>query len=162
MISMAVRAFHNLKSIVLMFLERGHTQNENDSVHSAIERSKKGITINHPYQWVSLILGACKSLPYTVKEMEQEEVLNFETELDGSYNLLINGSVTVPVPSKNKKNVKNVPIKWREIRAVCFERESPFELLYKYDLVVPWRVASIGKEMKNASFNNYVLQILTD
>ena len=37
--------------------------------------------------------------------MEQEEVLNFETELDGSYNLLINGSVTVPVPSQNKKNV---------------------------------------------------------
>ena len=113
MISMAVRAFHNLKSIVLMFLERGDT----------IERSKKGITINHPQQWVSLIQGACKSLPYIVKEMEQGEVLNVESELDGSYNLLINGSVTVPVPSENKKNVKNVPIKWREIRAVCFERE---------------------------------------
>ena len=40
MMSLAVRKFKNLKSIELVFLEKGHTQNESDSIHSTIEKRK--------------------------------------------------------------------------------------------------------------------------
>ena len=47
-LSLLVRVFQSIKSVTLMFLEGGHTQNENDSIHSAVEKSKKGTTVNHP------------------------------------------------------------------------------------------------------------------
>ena len=40
MISLAVRKFKNIRSIQLVFLEREHMQNENDLIHSTIEKSK--------------------------------------------------------------------------------------------------------------------------
>ena len=36
----------------LFILERGHTHNENDSKHSAIEQNKNGVSIYHPSQWI--------------------------------------------------------------------------------------------------------------
>ena len=81
--SLAVRKFKNLKSIQLVFLERGHMQNENDSIHSTIEKSKKGITIFHPCQWVTLVQWACKTRPYIAETMDTDDFLYFETSLDG-------------------------------------------------------------------------------
>ena len=37
------------------FLERGHTENENDSVHSVISRAAKNIPILTPKQWAALL-----------------------------------------------------------------------------------------------------------
>ena len=85
---LAVRKFKNLKSIQLVFLERGHTQDENDSIHSTIEKSEKGIRIFHPFQWVTLVQGACKISPYIVETMDTDDFLSFET-LDGEYAILI-------------------------------------------------------------------------
>ena len=76
MMSLAVRKFKNIKSIQLVFLERGHTQNENNLIHSNIEKSKKGITIFHPFQWVTLVQGACKTRPYIVETTLRETVYN--------------------------------------------------------------------------------------
>ena len=58
-----VLQFQNIQSMKLFFLNCGHMQNENDSIHSVIERNKKGVSIYHPYQWITLIEGACKSKP---------------------------------------------------------------------------------------------------
>lgn len=55
MMSLVNQKFKNIKSIHLSFLERGHTQNENDSVHSFIQGRKKCVSIYHPYQWTILI-----------------------------------------------------------------------------------------------------------
>ena len=37
-----------LKEIQLILLEKGHTQNTNDSMHSTIEQAKQGINIFYP------------------------------------------------------------------------------------------------------------------
>ena len=79
MISVAVRKCKKLNSVTLIFLERGHTQNENDTIHAAIERNKKGLTINHPFQCLTLIESACKKSPLIVKAMECEDFFNFIT-----------------------------------------------------------------------------------
>ena len=60
---MVVLQFQDIQSMKLFFLDHGHMQNENDSIHSVIERNKKGVSIYHPYQWITLIEGACKSKP---------------------------------------------------------------------------------------------------
>ena len=150
MLSLLVRIFQNIKSVTLMFLERGHTQNKNDIIHSTVEQSQKGMTINHPWQWLTLITGACKSKPYIVHEMEQDDFNNFETSMDGAYNVLINSTVRRAEPS-NGKPEEGIPIKWKEIRAVSFESDTPFQMQYKYDLVVPWQCANIGQEICKVS-----------
>ena len=51
-------------------LVKGHTFNENDSVHSKIERIYRNMTIYTTPQWAAVICGAKKSNPpYTVTEM---------------------------------------------------------------------------------------------
>ena len=46
----AFRELPNVRVINYFFLEKGHTQNANDSIHSSIEQAKRGVTINHPCQ----------------------------------------------------------------------------------------------------------------
>lgn len=48
-------AFKFKVKITHRFLERGHTQNEGDSMHSCIERSKKVKSIYVPAQWITLV-----------------------------------------------------------------------------------------------------------
>ncbi|XP_028136093.2 uncharacterized protein LOC126892938 [Diabrotica virgifera virgifera] len=55
------------------FLEKGHTQNECDSVHGVIERAAKKIPIFSPQQWYTLARTACKVRPYKIKEMAQAD-----------------------------------------------------------------------------------------
>ena len=49
------------------FLEKGHTQNEGDSVHSVIEGATKRRNIYEPSQWYTLVALAKKANePYEV------------------------------------------------------------------------------------------------
>ena len=60
------------------FLERGHTQNENDSVHSTIESAAKNVTVYTPEQWYSTVrMARCTQL-YHVKEMQGTDFLDFK------------------------------------------------------------------------------------
>ena len=76
----------------MIFLEKGHTQNANDSMHSTIGRAKRNIF--HPYQWEVVMQFACKSKPYNVKVMNQDEIYNFTTQLGSVYSNLITNKLT--------------------------------------------------------------------
>ena len=65
-----VRAEFGLEEVKHTFLEKGHTENENDSIHSVIERATRRSTIYTPDQWYHAVRTARKSkTPYYVKEM---------------------------------------------------------------------------------------------
>ena len=49
MLLLVLLQIQNIESMELFFLECGYTQNENDPIHSIIERNKKGVSIYHPY-----------------------------------------------------------------------------------------------------------------
>ncbi|XP_055705258.1 uncharacterized protein LOC129803000 [Phlebotomus papatasi] len=101
------------------YLERGHTQNEADSVHALIERKTKNQTIFVPNQWYSLIRNAKKKeAPYEVEEMCMEDFLTFKILLEGANT------------TKNSKK-ENVP--WLKIREIQVQKSNPFTLLYKTD-----------------------------
>ena len=78
--------------------------------------------------------------------MEQEEFMDFQTDLDGMNNFLLTKSTKVleeETTDLNQKR-KTKKVNWTEIRAVHFDRAFPFTMLYKYNLDVPWQAVDIG------------------
>ena len=69
-----------LRSVKLAFLEKGHTQKENDTVHSVSENNEVGHEIMHPVQWKTLIENACKVRPYIVESVNKKKFKNFEVD----------------------------------------------------------------------------------
>ncbi|CAG9769804.1 unnamed protein product [Ceutorhynchus assimilis] len=78
--SMFAHASKTIKVQILhRFLERGHTQNEGDSMHATIESAKKRQSnIFTPAQWIMLIkMAKVTGQPYDVKEMSQNDFYSF-------------------------------------------------------------------------------------
>ena len=121
--------------------EKGHTQNTNDSVYFTIKRAKSNIF--HPYQWEAVMQFACKSKPYNVNVMKQDEIYNFTTQLGSVYSNLITSKLT---------DIKGNPhkVKCSSLRHVCLQKPSgsKLKMLYKYDLTTPFQVVVIGN-LKN-------------
>lgn len=66
-------------SIIHRFLEKGHTQNEGDSVHALIKRQKKGKVIYTPEQFIMLIkMAKITGEPYEVIEVNQNMIYNLK------------------------------------------------------------------------------------
>uniref|UniRef100_A0A2H1VXX2 SFRICE_029026 n=1 Tax=Spodoptera frugiperda TaxID=7108 RepID=A0A2H1VXX2_SPOFR len=101
------------------FLEKGHTQNEGDSVHSTIERACRHKSIWVPEEWYCLARWAkSEGTPYIVKEIKQEEIFDFKT-------LLANKNWT--------KNTANQKVMWTTIREIKVNAEQFDRIEYKYD-----------------------------
>ena len=77
MLSYAKKVF-NFTKIEHKFLERGHTQNENDSVHATIEHKSKHLSIYTTPQWAATIQMARASSPYQVIELASSDFLDFK------------------------------------------------------------------------------------
>ncbi|GFS27495.1 DNA repair protein rhp54 [Elysia marginata] len=61
------------------FLEVGHTQNENDSVHSVIAQAANRIPVYTPGQWATVARGPRRNKrPYAVKEMTAQDFFHFK------------------------------------------------------------------------------------
>lgn len=104
------------------FLEKGHTQNEGDSIHATIEKASKFKNIYTPSEWSSLIRWAkVKGTPYTVIETTQSMIYDFKKmQTNACYNW-------------NKNSVGD-KIQWTKIRQVRASKDTPYVLFYKYDL----------------------------
>ena len=69
----------DLESIHHKYLEKGHSQNENDSIHASVERASRFISVYTPGQWAAVIRSARHNQPYHVKEMGQKDFYDFRT-----------------------------------------------------------------------------------
>ena len=67
----------SIKKINLFFFESGHSQNENNAVHSVIERSAKRVAVFVPEQWYTLIRSTSKKKSYNVIELHQPQIFDF-------------------------------------------------------------------------------------
>lgn len=101
------------------FLEKGHTQNEADSVHALIERTSKNKLIYIPDEWYTLVRWAKQNSPsYTVVEVNQDLVLDFKAWLH----------------TKNWiKDTNTEKISWNKIREVKVLGDNPDIIEFKYD-----------------------------
>ena len=67
-----------LDSIEHKFLQTGHTFNEGDSMHLAIEIASKHIDVYTPTHWGVVIQSASHKRKYMVKEMLTRDLLDFK------------------------------------------------------------------------------------
>ncbi|KAK7474663.1 hypothetical protein BaRGS_00034087 [Batillaria attramentaria] len=74
----AVQNIPNIQTIDQKFLESGHSQMECDSMHVCIERSRRGVRIHQPDQWITVIQCARDSDPYTVVTLEHDAFYDFK------------------------------------------------------------------------------------
>lgn len=102
------------------FLEKGHTQNEGDSIHSTIERASRNIDIFVPSQWYTLARTACKKKPYVIKEMGTFWNLHHLREST------LNNMNTITTGEN---------VKWTSVRVIMVEPSTPniVNIKYQYD-----------------------------
>ena len=67
-----------IASITHKYLEKGHTQNENDSINATIESASRNIKIYTTPQWATVIRAARRDHAYVVKEMSEHDFFYFK------------------------------------------------------------------------------------
>lgn len=105
-------------SLTHTFLECGHTQNEDDSVHAVIEAKTMGKDIFSPQMWYDHIRTAKRSNvnPYDVIEVDQSMIFDLKTLIIG----------------KNwATNTSGQKISWSKIRVFHTRSDDPGILYYK-------------------------------
>lgn len=109
-------------NITHTFLEKGHTQNEGDSVHANIERNKKNTVIYVPSEWYNIIrTSKVNGDPYKVIEMNQSEFFDFKEFVKNT---------------KWDKDTENKKMEWNHVRALKFDTSKPYSIYFKIDLSV--------------------------
>jgi len=109
----------NINAIEHYYLEKGHTQNENDSVHSTVERAARKIPIYTPDQWCSVVRGAKKiGEPYVVHEMVPGSFSDFKALTDSYRNFTV--------------NTCGEKVNWLKICRLRFVKSEPHTVLYAY------------------------------
>ena len=108
-----------IEAIEHYYLEKGHTQNENDSVHSTIERAARNIPVYTPDQWCSVVRAAKKNgTPYVVHEMVPGSFSNFKCLADSFRNFTV--------------NTVGEKVNWTKICRLRFVKSQPHTVLYAY------------------------------
>ena len=111
---------YQLDKIEHSFLEKGHTQNENDSVHSSITRAAKKKDIYTPEQWCMTVKFARKNpSPYVVKEMTLNSMFDFKGMAKKFKNL--------------KTDNKGDKTMWNEFRSLTTQKDDPNVMLIRYE-----------------------------
>lgn len=111
-------AHFQLRTITHTFLEKGHTENENDSVHATIERKVRNIEIYSPEQWYTAVRTSRTSKePYIVIEMACTDFINFKEMASKVRNLSVDDS--------------GDKVFWSKVRQVVAMAEDPSALQIK-------------------------------
>lgn len=112
-------------SIEHNYLETGHTQMNVDSMHSAIERAAKPISIYTQNEWCNVIRKAraenkkTKTTPYKVIRMQHNDFI----DLKDAYSHLMNRSTT---------DTDNEKIAWLKVKRIRFEKNTVGTIKFKY------------------------------
>ena len=120
MFSFVMKNYASLDKIEHCFLEMGHTQNENDSVHSVIAETAKKIPVYTPEQWATVVRGARRNRrPYVVREMSSGDFFAFKEMSKGLKNL--------DLDEEDEK------VAWSRIRVIAFIRAEKDAMIVRYD-----------------------------
>ncbi|XP_052741442.1 uncharacterized protein LOC128198734 [Bicyclus anynana] len=101
------------------FLQKGHTQNEGDSMHSCIEKSKKNHVLYIPEEIYAIIRNAkVQGEKYNVKEMTQDIFFDFKKLVANNKNW-------------EKDNFGN-KVSWSKVKEISADPQCPGKLQIKY------------------------------
>ncbi|XP_053396810.1 uncharacterized protein LOC128556283 [Mercenaria mercenaria] len=128
-----------LQSIKHKYLQKGHTQSENDSVHAAIEsHSEVSKPIYTTPQWATAIRGARKSKKaYEVKEMDCSDFFNFKK---------------VATVLKNfDLDTDRQKVNWLDILTFSLSCESPNIVGFKYNYDGPVHYINLIQKVRRST-----------
>ena len=124
-----------LSSITHRYLEKGHTQNENDSIYATIEKVSKHIKIYTTPQWAAVIRTARRDHPYNVREMSFKDFIDFK------------------ILSKNIKNFEintdGLKVYWNKIKVIKITSDSPNALKYQAHHNGPVFIVDLFKRLRS-------------
>ena len=109
----------NLRSITQKYLEKGHTQNEGDSIHAAIESASRKISIFTTSQWAATIRAARHSKPYVVHELNITDFFDFKELAQNLKNFEV--------------NTDNEKVYWNSIKTITLKSTAPNQFEYQTD-----------------------------
>ena len=115
------------------FLEVGHTETENDSVHSSIESKSRRITLYTPEQWYSTVRSCRMSKPYKVIEMSHEDFINWK-------------AMSEEVVENLKKDDDGNPVYWTKVRQVKATAKNPDVLKVKTEFEGTYQTVTIFRK----------------
>ncbi|XP_055912304.1 uncharacterized protein LOC129946218 [Eupeodes corollae] len=130
-------------NITHRFLEKGHTQNEGDSVHALIEKSQKNKIVYTPIQWYSIIRNAKTKEPvYKVTEMIQDDFKDFKT-----FSYSLNWIKNTGVESAKSSCIQKCSATTKTILRCCAQHQEEWSN-YKWSKSTP-----NGVTQKNMQYN---------
>ena len=119
----ALQTTTHIKIIDHKFYESGHSQNEGDSVHAAIESNKRNLPVYAPSEWHNVIRTARRKLPYVVIPMEHDMFWDLKKLLkDYKFNLKLDSTGS--------------KIAWRKVMWFRYEANC---ISFKYDFSDPFK-----------------------
>jgi hypothetical protein len=105
----------SIKIINHKFLCTGHSENECDSSHAAIEVNKKNVPVYVPFEWYNVIRTAKKQKPYIVIPFDHTEFYNFKL-------FHRENKLSMKVDESGNK------ISWTQIRWFRYEKENSIQV----------------------------------
>jgi len=117
----AVTTLRNITSITHNYLDVGHTQNENDTVHSTIERVSRRASLYTPEQWSAVIATASSKKSYNVTDMQVKDFLDFKTASQCVRNFAVTED--------------GDRVRWNKLCSMSFSSQNPdkMHIRYKFD-----------------------------
>ena len=97
----------NLSSIEYKYFEKGHTENENNFIHAAIETTSRFVSLYTTAQWVATMRSVRPRCPYTVKKIDPTDFFDFKSLDDNVKNFDLDTYLS--------------KIKWSKLRTIKFE-----------------------------------------
>lgn len=91
---------------------------EADSIHSTIEKAKRGAPVYSPDEWVTIIAIARRKNPYQVDKMIFSDILDLKAMHKGLVHNL-------------KKNQDGDAVRWMKVKALRVIKSQPHLLYYK-------------------------------
>ena len=145
----------DLDNVRLTYLVSGHSQSENDTAHSVIERMAEGKTVYTPSEWHTLIECAFKKNKCTLKVLEHGDVKDYKNptafpEYATVYSDKTEEEMTNTQKEKQKalnaslglEKRKVTKVFWSEIVDIMFTKDQPEIMLFKYKYNEDFRKAT--------------------
>jgi len=101
----------------------GHSQNENDTTHSVIERAASKMTVYTTAQWETLILSAFKKQKPVIECLSHSDVIDFKSDYFTKFSKMMRSNVY---------DINGQRIYWSKIMQLKVERNEPATFLFKY------------------------------
>ena len=146
MLWLALNRF-SLSEVEHIFFIRGHSKNENDSVHSAIERASSKINVYTTGQWAAIMRTARHTnSPYVVRELSVDDFIDFKK---------VAGTI-----ANFDLDIDKNSVRWLDIKRIKIVKTEPQSFFVSYTVNWDWVEVTLMKRIrKMTNINPHTIEL---